>query len=50
MSDIYVRVGPDDQWHWLGKVSGDITLKTEVTEAWGRCLATGQSYYVEIEP
>ena len=50
MSAIYVRVGPDDEWHWLGITEGGIEMKREYMENGSRMMVTSESYYIEIKP
>ena len=49
MSDIYVRVGPNDEWHWLGRCE-DIEIKREFLEKEGRLMIASESFFVEIKP
>lgn len=50
MSDIYVRVGPDGEWHWLGIATEGIEIKREYLEKEGRMMIASEGYYVEIKP
>lgn len=49
MANIYVRVGPDDEWHWLGIVDNGLEIKREFLEKEGRLMVASESYYVELK-